>query len=112
MLLKDHLTIFINAEESIREEPQPGVSEELSGLDALLEKSIDELGLSVRSANCLKNANIHTLRDLVRKSERDMLETKNFGKKSLEELQELLSKLGLAFGMEVPERSPGTGVPA
>jgi len=113
MLLKDHLSIFIDAEESIREEPQQGVSEELSGLDALLEKSIDELDLSVRSANCLKNANIHTLRDLVRRSEREMLETKNFGKKSLEELQELLSRLGLAFGMDVPARSaPGSGVPA
>jgi DNA-directed RNA polymerase subunit alpha len=58
----------------------------------------------VRSANCLKNANINTLRDLVQRSEKDMLETKNFGKKSLEELQELLGQLGLEFGMDVPDQ--------
>jgi DNA-directed RNA polymerase subunit alpha len=72
-------------------------------VDALLAKEIDELDLSVRSANCLKNANINTLRDLVRRSERDMLETKNFGRKSLEELQDLLARLGLSFGMEVAD---------
>lgn len=72
-------------------------------MEKLFAKSIDELDLSVRSANCLKNANIHTLRDLVRKSEREMLDTKNFGKKSLEELQEVLGKLGLEFGMDVSE---------
>ncbi len=112
MLLKDHLTIFINAEESLHQVADPQVSEELSGLDAVLEKHIDELDLSVRSANCLKNANINTLRDLVRKTERDMMETKNFGKKSLEELQDLLARLGLSFGMDVPETSPRAGVPA
>jgi len=105
MLLKDHLTIFITAEESIREGAGEGRGEELAGMDALLSRRIDELDLSVRSANCLKNANIHTLRDLVRRSEKDMLETKNFGKKSLEELQELLGRLGLRFGMSVSERS-------
>jgi DNA-directed RNA polymerase subunit alpha len=104
MLLKDHLTIFITAEESIREGAGEGRGEELAGMDALLSRRIDELDLSVRSANCLKNANIHTLRDLVRKTEKDMLETKNFGKKSLEELQELLGRLGLRFGMNVAER--------
>ena len=81
-------------------------TDELSRLDKLLAKSIDELDLSVRSANCLKNANINNLRDLVRKTEREMLETKNFGKKSLEELQGVLAKLGLSFGMEVPETGP------
>ena len=106
MLLRDHLNIFTHAEESMREEAPVGAPEEVSGLDKLLAKSIDELDLSVRSANCLKNANINNLRDLVRKSEREMLETKNFGKKSLEELQEVLGKLGLHFGMGVPERGP------
>lgn len=106
MLLRDHLNIFTHAEESMREEVPVGVSEEVSGLDKLLAKSIDELDLSVRSANCLKNANINNLRDLVRKTEREMLETKNFGKKSLEELQEVLGKLGLSFGMDVPEKGP------
>lgn len=104
MLLKDHLTIFIDAEESIRDDSADSRSEALAGMEALLARRIDELDLSVRSANCLKNANIHTLRDLVRKSEKDMLETKNFGKKSLEELQDVLGKLGLHFGMDVPEQ--------
>jgi len=90
----------------MKEEPRAASGQELSGLDALLAKEIDELDLSVRSANCLKNANIHTLRDLVRKTEKDMLETKNFGRKSLEELQELLGRLGLGFGMDVPEAAP------
>ena len=106
MLLRDHLFIFTHAEESMREEAPVAASEELSSLDKLLAKAIDELDLSVRSANCLKNANINTLRDLVRKTEREMLETKNFGKKSLEELQEVLGKLGLHFGMDVPEKGP------
>ncbi len=106
MLIRDHLSIFTYAEESLREDVPVVPPEELSGVDKLLSKSIDELDLSVRSANCLKNANIYVLRDLVRKSEKEMLETKNFGKKSLEELQEVLSKLGLNFGMEVPEAPP------
>ena len=109
-LLKDHLGIFIQSEEGLRHDGGE-VSEELAGLDALLARQIDELDLSVRSANSLKNANIHTLRDLVRRSEKDMLETKNFGKKSLEEVQEVLDKLGLSLGMEVPER-PGSGASA
>lgn len=105
MLLKDHLTIFIHLEESMREGSLAEPPEEISDIAALLGREIDELDLSVRSANCLKNANINTLRDLVRKSEREMMETKNFGRKSLEELRELLGKLGLGFGMEVSEAS-------
>jgi DNA-directed RNA polymerase subunit alpha len=104
MLLKDHLGIFIQTEESLRHDGGELGREELAGLDALLAKPIDDLDLSVRSANSLKNANIHTLRDLVRRTEKDMLETKNFGKKSLEEVQEVLDKLGLSLGMEVPDR--------
>jgi DNA-directed RNA polymerase subunit alpha len=104
MLLKDHLGIFIQSEESLRQDGSELGREELAGLDALLAKQIDELDLSVRSANSLKNANIHTLRDLVRRSEKDMLETKNFGRKSLEEVQEVLDKLGLSLGMDVPDR--------
>ncbi len=106
MLIRDHLGIFTHAEESLREDTGPAQPEELSSMDKLLSKSIDELDLSVRSANCLKNANIYTLRDLVRKNEKEMLETKNFGKKSLEELQDVLNKLGLQFGMDVPETPP------
>ncbi len=112
MLLRDHLGIFIQTEESLRHDGGELGREELAGLDALLAKNIDELDLSVRSANSLKNANIHTLRDLVRRTEKDMLETKNFGKKSLEEVQEVLDKLGLSLGMDVPERPSGAGASA
>jgi DNA-directed RNA polymerase subunit alpha len=108
MLLRDHLGIFITAEESLREAGAEGDGDEISSMDELLARSIDDLDLSVRSANCLKNANIHTLRDLVRRSEKDMLETKNFGRKSLEELQELLAKLGLSFSMDVSAKPPAS----
>lgn len=104
MLLKDHLGIFIHLEESLQQDPTETESQEVSALDAVLSKKIDELDLSVRSVNSLKNANILTLRDLVRKSEKDMLETKNFGKKSLEEVLEVLDKLGLSLGMDVPHK--------
>lgn len=107
MLLKEHLAIYIDLEESLRSEVTDQPAEELSGVDALLAKEIDELDLSVRSANCLKNASINTLRELVSKSEKEMLETKNFGRKSLEELQDLLGKLGLGFGMNVSQETPG-----
>jgi len=106
MLLKDHLAIFISAEESLKEDASAGKSEEMSSMDALLSKPIDDLDLSVRSANCLKNADIHTIRDLVRKSEKEMMETKNFGRKSLEEVAEVLAKLGLELNMDVPEKAP------
>ncbi len=102
-MLKDHLTIFIESEEALLEEPVVVESEEDEGLELVLNKSIDELDLSVRSANCLKNANIHTLRDLVARSEKDMLETKNFGRKSLEEVQDVLREHGLSFGMRTGE---------
>ena len=81
----------------MRDEDLVEPSEELSGVEALLAKEIEELDLSVRSTNCLKNASIHTLRDLVSRSEKEMMETKNFGRKSFEELQELLVKLGLGL---------------
>ena len=107
-LLKDHLAIFIESEESLMEIPEIDEAETTTALDALLNKSIDELDLSVRSTNSLKNANILTLRDLVAKSEKDMLETKNFGRKSLEEVEEVLDSFGLALGMdlEVGEKQP------
>ena len=111
MLLKDHLGIFIQTEESLRHDGGELGREELAGLDALLAKNIDELDLSVRSANSLTNANIHTLRDLVSPTEKDKLQTKNICKKSLEEVQEVLDKLGLALGMDVPER-PAAGAGA
>lgn len=104
MLLRDHLGIFINAEEAIREDEEEASSGLDASMEALLAKGIDQLDLSVRSVNSLKNANVHTLRDLVVRSEKDMLETKNFGKKSLEEVQETLAGLGLSLAMELPEK--------
>ena len=104
-LLRDHLTIFIDAEESLVVEVV--AEEEVDGGDisALLKKEIDDLNLSVRSANCLRNANINTVGDLVVRSEKEMLETKNFGRKSLEEIQGVLDKMGLSFGMELQENA-------
>jgi DNA-directed RNA polymerase subunit alpha len=97
-LLKDHLDIFVAAEESARGDGAAS-GQEMSELDSVLAKNLEEFDLSVRTANCLKNASIQTVRDLVSKSENEILEIKNFGKKSLEELQELLARLGLSFGM-------------
>jgi DNA-directed RNA polymerase subunit alpha len=108
LLLRDHLGIFVHLEESLgRDEGLDAQSEEMAGLDAVFDKKIDELDLSARSANSLKNASIHTLRDLVRRTEKEMLDTKNFGKKSLEEVLDVLSRLGLSLGMDVPERPAG-----
>ncbi len=101
-LLKDHLTIFIESEAAAADEPVAAPAEP-SGIDGLLAKTIDELDLSARSANCLKNAKINTLRDLVRRSEKEMLETKNFGQRSLDEVLEILDGYGLRLGMDVPD---------
>jgi DNA-directed RNA polymerase subunit alpha len=99
-LLRDHLTIFVNAE---HETALEGVGEgELpENLAEYLNRSVDELELSVRSANCLKNAGIRTIRDLVQKTEKDMLETKNFGRKSLNEIRDILRPMGLSLGMQL-----------
>ena len=99
-LLRDHLTIFVNAEVETALEGE-GVGELPENLAEYLNKSVDELELSVRSANCLKNAGIRTIRDLVQKSEKDMLETKNFGRKSLNEIRDILRPMGLSLGMEL-----------
>jgi len=72
----------------------------LSQMNEVLNRSVEELELSVRSYNCLKNANIQTIGDLVQKTEAEMLRTKNFGRKSLNEIKEILSSLGLGFGMK------------
>ncbi len=104
-LLRDHLTIFIDAEESLVVEAAAEEEVDGSDLGTLLRREIDDLNLSVRSANCLRNANINTVGDLVARSEKEMLETKNFGRKSLEEIQKVLDRMGLSFGMEVPENA-------
>src|SRR5436309_13506997 len=88
-LIKDHMSIFINFEESPVSDKEE-MSEEAERLNENLNRSVDELDLSVRSYNCLKNANIRTIGDLVQKTEPEMLKTKNFGRKSLSEIKELL----------------------
>ncbi len=99
-LLKDHMTIFISFEE-LPEAVEEPAERALDQVDELLNRSVDEMELSVRSYNCLKNASIQTLRDLVQKTEGEMLRTKNFGRKSLNEIKEILSGMGLQFGMKV-----------
>jgi len=98
-LLKDHMTIFINFEEvlEVTEEPAERAATQMN---EVLNRSVEELELSVRSYNCLKNANIQTIGDLVQKTEAEMLRTKNFGRKSLNEIKEILGNLSLTFGMK------------
>lgn len=101
-LIRDHLNIFINLEEGV--EPQSEVAGDIprSGIgNENLDKSVEELELSVRSYNCLKNANIRTIRELVQKTEAEMLKTKNFGRKSLNEIKEILHTMGLSLGMRI-----------
>ena len=107
-LLKDHMNIFINFEEELEaaasgEERKPEIRNEN------LNRSVEELELSVRSYNCLKNANIQTIGELVQKSEAEMLKTKNFGRKSLNEIKEILASMGLGLGMKIDEQ--GNAVP-
>ena len=100
-LLKEHMNIFINFEEApIEEEPDEDKKKEEEFNQNLL-KSVDELELSVRSSNCLKNADIKTIADLVQKTESDMLKTKNFGRKSLNEIKEILAHMELSLGMKL-----------
>ncbi len=101
-LIKDHFYIFI----SFEEEPEGDGEDAGDGDDRLLEyvdRSIEELELSVRSHNCLKNANISTIGELVQRTEQEMLKTKNFGRKSLSEIKEILTGMGLSFGTKIPE---------
>ncbi len=113
-LLKDHMTIFINFEE-IAEASEEPADRAVSQMNEVLSRSVEELELSVRSYNCLKNANIQTIGDLVQKTEAEMLRTKNFGRKSLNEIKEILGNLGLGFGMKYDAQGrlvvPGGGVP-
>jgi len=100
-LLMDHLEIFINFEDEFE---GPGGSEPDGDVQAIVQKlllNVDDLELSVRSSNCLRQAGIRTIAELVRHKENDMLKHKNFGRKSLIELNELLSSMGLSFGMDV-----------
>jgi DNA-directed RNA polymerase subunit alpha len=106
-ILKDQLSIFINFEETA-EPVEETVSEETAKLNENLDKSVDELELSVRSANCLQNANIRYIGELVQKTEAEMLKTKNFGRKSLKEIKEILAEMGLSLGMKLDGWVPPT----
>jgi DNA-directed RNA polymerase subunit alpha len=98
-LVGEHLSIFSAFQAAALEEESAEIQEADPRVAELLGKPIEELDLSVRSANCLKNANIRTLGDLVQRTEREMLATKNFGRKSLDEIKDVLQSLGLSFGM-------------
>ena len=103
-LIRDHLNIFISLDE-LADLPQEAQSDQprVGALSDHLDKSVEELELSVRSYNCLKNANIRSIRELVQKTEAEMLRTKNFGRKSLNEIKEILHSMGLSLGMRLDQ---------
>jgi DNA-directed RNA polymerase subunit alpha len=103
-ILQDQLAVFINFEEP--KKPQEEMRHPELAFNAALLKKVDELELSVRSANCLKNDNIVYIGDLIQKTEAEMLRTPNFGRKSLNEIKEVLASMGLHLGMEVPNWPP------
>lgn len=101
-ILKEQLSIFINFDEGAEPEPErKGDRDAKPKFNENLYRSVEELELSVRSANCLKNADIHKIYQLVQKTEAEMLKTKNFGRKSLNEIKEVLSEMGLSLGMQL-----------
>jgi DNA-directed RNA polymerase subunit alpha len=97
-IAKDHFSIFINFDESLIDSGDE-VDEEEEQLKKVLNTSVEELELTVRSSNCLKNANIKTIGDLIRKSEEEIAKTRNFGKKSLQEIKDKLNEWNLTLGM-------------
>jgi DNA-directed RNA polymerase subunit alpha len=106
-IIKEQTSIFINFDEDAVPEPRPEKDgKEKPKVNENLYRSVDELELSVRSANCLKNANIHKIYQLVSKSEAEMLKTKNFGRKSLNEIKEVLSVMNLSLGMALDGFEP------
>jgi DNA-directed RNA polymerase subunit alpha len=102
-LIRDHLNIFINLEDAGDLQQDLAADQGSRPLNENLDKSVEELELSVRSYNCLKNANIRTIRELVQKTEGEMLKTKNFGRKSLNEIKEILTGMGLSLGMRLDQ---------
>lgn len=111
-ILKDHFALFVHFEEEIVEEVEEEVDEEFLRIKTLLERSVEELELSVRSSNCLKAANIKTIGDLVTKSEGEMLKYRNFGRKSLKEIADILASMSLGFGMDVSKYKLGEKIEA
>ena len=115
-ILRDHFHLFVDFEEPIEEEVVEIVDEEKMKMRDKLERSVEELELSVRSSNCLRQADIKTIGDLVVKSEAEMLKYRNFGRKSLKEIQDVLTDMGLGLGMDVGAyysgRAPRPAAPA
>jgi DNA-directed RNA polymerase subunit alpha len=107
-LLRDHMNIFVSLEEAGDQQAESSSEQPRAVLNENLDKSVEELELSVRSYNCLKNANIRTIRELVQKTEAEMLKTKNFGRKSLNEIKEILSNMGLSLGMRLDQPAAHT----
>ncbi|MBK7368022.1 MAG: DNA-directed RNA polymerase subunit alpha [Candidatus Eisenbacteria bacterium] len=108
-ILKDHFAMLVNFDEEPVQEDEPEVDEEKVKIRKLLDKSVEELELSVRSSNCLRAAEIKTIGDLVQKGEPEMLKFRNFGRKSLKEIQDILGEMNLHFGMDISpyyEKSP------
>jgi DNA-directed RNA polymerase subunit alpha len=106
-ILKEQMTIFINFDEQIEAKPDKKDDEKQSPqFNENLYRSVEELELSVRSANCLKNADINKIFQLVSKTEPEMLKTKNFGRKSLNEIKEVLTEMGLSLGMKLDGFAP------
>jgi DNA-directed RNA polymerase subunit alpha len=104
--IQRHLTIFMTADDVEDLEEETPVAVATAASNEHLDKSVEELELSVRSYNCLKNANIRTIRELVQKTEPEMLRTKNFGRKSLNEIKEILAGMGLSLGMKLDQPAP------
>jgi DNA-directed RNA polymerase subunit alpha len=102
-LIRDHFTIFVGLDETADAVEGGAADTPVTALNEHLDKSVEELELSVRSYNCLKNANIRTLRELVQKTEGEMLKTKNFGRKSLNEIKDILATMGLGLGMRLDQ---------
>jgi DNA-directed RNA polymerase subunit alpha len=108
-ILRDHIDIFINPDERVEGRADLGGDEAQREVNKHLFRSVNELELSVRAANCLKNANIKTIADLVQKTEGEMLRTKNFGKKSLNEIKEILTEMGLGLGVKLDTVQQNSG---
>jgi len=106
-ILRDHVDIFINPEARVESRGELAGEDAQREINRNLFRSVNELELSVRAANCLKNANIKTIADLVQKTEAEMLKTKNFGKKSLNEIKEILADMGLSLGIKLDAMAPG-----
>ncbi|MEC9301399.1 MAG: DNA-directed RNA polymerase subunit alpha C-terminal domain-containing protein, partial [Acidobacteriota bacterium] len=105
-LIQDHLKIFISLDDPVEQIQELSVEQPKLTSNENLEKSVEELELSVRSYNCLKNAEIRTISELVQKTEAEMLKTKNFGRKSLNEIKDILTNMGLSLGMRLDQTVP------